>query len=112
MEIAECPTCANDIDFDRKPQLRQRVVCPICGTKLRVILVDPEIELDLIEGDEAISWNRKRTRRSKGSRRRRKPPFDIEDEEDDLEERPQRKTKKRSKRNRRKFDRPLEEDDL
>jgi hypothetical protein len=112
MEIAECPFCANDIVFDLKPQLRQRVVCPVCEMKLRVILVDPEIELDLEKWDEGTSWNRKRTRRSKDSLGRKKPPFDTEDEEDEEEERPQPKPKKRSKRTRRKYDHTMEEDDL
>lgn len=110
MVIAECPVCAKSIEFNRQPQLRQRVVCPACSTELRVILAEPEVELDIIEWDDDIPWNSKRTKWSK-SPRRRMLPFDLDDE--DVERyHDDRKTKKRNKRRRRKRRKPSEDYDL
>ncbi|MGD2156212.1 MAG: hypothetical protein PVG14_15435 [Anaerolineales bacterium] len=110
MVIAECPACADNIEFNRQPQLRQRVVCPACSTELRVILATPEVELDIIKWDDDIPWNSKGGKWSKGPRRRMLP-FDLDDE-DEEGYRDDRKHKKRNKRKRRNHRQPPEDYDL
>jgi hypothetical protein len=110
MVIAECPVCAKSIEFNRQPRLRQRVVCPACSTELRVILAAPEVELDIIEWDDDIPWNSKRTKWSKGPPRRMLP--DDLDDEDEEEYRDERKSKRRNKRRQKKRRKPPEDYDL
>jgi hypothetical protein len=48
--IAECPSCDEHIEFNSRPQLRQHITCPACKERLYVVLLSPEIELDLVDG--------------------------------------------------------------
>jgi len=43
--IGACPECDADIVFKKQPKVDQEIICPGCGSKLRVISLSP-IELD------------------------------------------------------------------
>lgn len=53
--ISECPECDNEIQFDKKPEIGQIVVCPTCGEKLEVRQTNP-IWLDWAY-DEAYDYD-------------------------------------------------------
>lgn len=50
---AECPYCERHITFSRYPKRGQKVTCPYCGEKLKVIHLNPlELDSEYYEEDD------------------------------------------------------------
>ena len=54
---AECPSCGSYVPVGRKVRMGQRVACPTCREKLRVIWLHP-VELDWLLEDEYKEFDR------------------------------------------------------